>query len=202
MDSSGNVLLEEYAVAIAVWHILNHVKKGPVVINQSTSRMSEDIAEAAGCPAYRSRVGEVSVVDEMIRRKAVIGGEGNGGVIDPRLHYGRDGIHSMALILNAMAVSEKSIEEIIALIPRYHISKDKMPLMSIPFTKVKKALVAAYPEAKRTATDGIHFAWPDRWLHVRSSNTEPIIRLFAETPSKKDSDALVARAKEIVAKAK
>ena len=199
MNSKGEVLLEEYAVAIAAWHVLNHREKGPVVVNQSTSRMSEDIAKTAGCAAYRSRVGEVSVVDEMIKRKAVIGGEGNGGVIDPRLHYGRDGIHGMALMLNAMAVSGKSIEEIVALIPRYHISKDKMPLAGIPFAKAKKALIGAYPDAERIATDGIRFAWSDRWLHVRSSNTEPIIRLFAETPSRKESDALVAEAKKIVA---
>lgn len=199
MGADGKILVEEYTLAVAVWHILRQVKKGPVVINQSTSMMSEALATAHGCKTYRAPVGEVNVADEMLRRKAVIGGEGNGGIMDPRLHCGRDGIFGMALILETMAVSEKTLAEIIAEIPRYSIVKDKLPLEGIPFAKAKKALIAAYPKASRTTTDGIRFAWPDRWLHIRSSNTEPIIRIIAETKTKKETLALVANAKKIVA---
>ena len=195
----GTVLVEEYTLAIAVWHHLAHIGRGPVVINQSTSRMSEDIAARYACPCYRSKVGEWNVMTEMMRRKAAIGGEGNGGIMDPRLHRNRDGIFGMALILEAMTVSGKTLPQILELIPRYFIVKETMPLEGIPFAHAKKSLAAAYPDAERTATDGVRFAWTDRWLHVRSSNTEPIVRIIAEAPKKKDALAMIAEAKKAIA---
>lgn len=198
---SGEVLVEEYTLAIAVWHCLSHIKKGAVVINQSTSRMNEDIAALHQCPVYRSAVGEMNVVQEMVKRKAVFGGEGNGGIIDPRLHYGRDGIHGMALMLETLTVSGKTLPEIIALLPHYAIVKDTL---SFDFTQ-KKSFVAITARLKRmlknvqyTETDGIRFAWRDHWLHIRTSNTEPIMRIIAEAPIEKDARALIEKVKNLI----
>src|SRR3989344_3056888 len=129
------VLSEEYSVALAVEHVLTHIKKGPVVINESTSRMSEDIARRNKCHAYRSIVGEQNVVALMRKKNAVIGGEGNGGVIYPRLHYGRDGLMGIALVLDYMAKTNKTIDELIPQIPYYAIAKDKVTLTDFPTAK-------------------------------------------------------------------
>ncbi len=192
------VISEEYSVSLAVEHVLKHIEKGPVVINQSTSRMSEDIAKANKCRVYRSIVGEPNVVALMRKKNAVIGGEGNGGVIYPRLHHGRDGMMGIALILDYMARTGKTIDELVAMIPRYAIAKDKVALADFP--AAKDILIQLFAGVPHTVTDGVRFAWPDRWLHVRTSNTEPIVRLFAESPTMAESEALIARAKKSLAK--
>ncbi|MDO8582576.1 MAG: hypothetical protein Q7R63_01095 [bacterium] len=192
------VISEEYSVALAVEHVLKHIEKGPVVINQSTSRMSEDIAKANKCRVYRSIVGEPNVVALMRKKNAVIGGEGNGGVIYPRLHCGRDGMMGVALILDYMARTGKTLDELVAMIPRYAIAKDKVTLADFP--AAKDILIKEFKDVPHTVTDGVRFAWPDRWLHVRTSNTEPIVRLFAESPTMAESEDLIARAKKSLAK--
>ena len=200
------VLSEEYSVALAVQHILTTIQKGPVVINQSTSRMSEDIARENKCRVYRSIVGEPSVVALMRAKKAVIGGEGNGGIIYPRLHFGRDGLMGIALILDSITHSKKTIDELISALPRYAIAKDKVTLknananIKVAFMPIKKMLIQVFKDVPHTTTDGVRFAWKDRWLHVRASNTEPIIRLFAESPTIEESADLIARAKKSLAK--
>lgn len=199
VSPTGEVLVEEYTLAIAVWHFLNHIKKGSVVINQSTSMMSEVIAAKAKCRAYRSAVGEMNVVQEMMKRKAVLGGEGNGGIIDPRLHYGRDGIHGMALILEALAVSNKTLPEIIETLTRFHIVKDKQSLKdNFPNILVKLKKHPAFKNAALAETDGLRFAWKNKWLHIRPSNTEPIIRIIAEARTGQEARALIKKMKKII----
>jgi phosphomannomutase len=195
------VLSEEYSVALAVQHVLANIEKGPVVVNQSTSRMSEDIARKNGCKIFRAAVGEVSVVAMMRKKAAVIGGEGNGGVIYPRLHCGRDGLMGIALILDYMAKTGKTIDELVLDIPRYAIVKDKVTLkdagvdMKKAFVPLRDMLIKAFKGVPHTVTDGVRFAWADRWLHVRTSNTELIIRFIAEAPSQKESESLITEAK-------
>ncbi|MFY9287174.1 MAG: hypothetical protein WAO98_01605 [Alphaproteobacteria bacterium] len=198
VSPTHGVISEEYSVALAVEHVLKHIEKGPVVINQSTSRMSEDIAKANKCRVYRSIVGEPNVVALMRKKNAVIGGEGNGGVIYPRLHCGRDGMMGIALILDYMARTGKTLDELVAMIPHYAIAKDKVTLADFP--AAKDILIQLFDGVPHTVTDGVRFAWPDRWLHVRTSNTEPIVRLFAESPSMAESEALIARAKKSLVK--
>lgn len=195
VSPTHGVISEECTLALVVRHFLMHIKKGPVVINQSTSRMNEDIARENKCKLFRSAVGEANVVAEMRKRGAVIGGEGNGGIMDPRLHCGRDGMVGITLILDYMARTGKTIDELVDALPRYVIVKDKIAIGSTDFKLVTAALIAEFAGVKHTKNDGVRFTWTDRWLHVRTSNTEPIIRFIAEAPTEKESEALIARAK-------
>lgn len=201
VSGTRGVLSEELSVALAVRHVLTNIEKGPVVVNQSTSRISEDIARENKCRVYRSIVGEPNVVALMRAKKAVIGGEGNGGVIYPRLHYGRDGLMGIALILDYITRSQKTIDKLVDTLPRYAIAKDKVTLKDASadikraFTPVKKTLIALFKGVPYTTTDGVRFAWKDKWLHVRASNTEPIVRLFAECPTMQESKSLIVQAK-------
>jgi len=200
VSPTRGVVSEECTLALTVRHVLENIEKGAVVINQSTSRMSEDIARENKCKLYRAPVGEIHVVREMKKRDAVIGGEGNGGVIYPRLHHGRDGMVGMALILDYIARTEKTIDALVDALPHYAIVKDKITIKKIDFNAIKELLKTIYTDATHTETDGIRFAWKDAWLHVRTSNTEPIIRLMAESPMHKESEAMIARAQEVLAK--
>ena len=200
VSPTHGVISEECTLALVVRHFLTNITKGPVVINQSTSRMNEDIARENKCKLYRAPVGEVNVVTEMRKRGAIIGGEGNGGIIDPRLHHGRDGMAGIALILDSMARANKTIDELVAALPRYSIVKDKVAVGATDFKLITEKLIAEFADVKHTKNDGVRFAWADRWLHVRTSNTEPIIRFIAEAPTTKESEALIFRAKKSLAK--
>jgi phosphomannomutase len=179
IDERGNYIGEEYTLAITLNHALA-IEKGPVVINCSSSRMSADICAAHGCELHMSAVGEANVTNEMIRLGAVYGGEGNGGPIDPRVGYVRDSFVAMAQVLDAMAETGKSVSQLAAAIPRYEIFKT---VIEIPRDKVRallEALEQRFPEAKANHLDGLRLDWPDRWVLVRPSNTEPIVRAIAE----------------------
>ena len=179
IDSSGRYLGEEYTVAMCVEHVLRQ-RRGPIVINCSTSRMSQDIAERHGVPLVRSAVGEANVVDAMLEHQAVFGGEGNGGPIDPRVGLVRDSFVGMAILLDAMAARGLSIGQLAAELPRYEIVKTKI---SLPKEKIPAALDALenhFPEAAADRLDGLRLDWPQAWLLVRGSNTEPIVRAIAE----------------------
>ena len=178
-------------------------RPGPVVVNGSTSRVTADLAEKYGCPFYRSHVGEANVVAKMHEVSAVLGGEGNGGVIDPQVGYVRDSFLSMAYVLEGLALGKPSISAWADSLPSYTIVKNKL---TCPREKVEfacEALKNAYPDAQATAGDGLRLDWPDRWVQVRASNTEPILRVIAEAPDESAandlcSDAL-ARVQEAVA---
>jgi phosphomannomutase len=182
IDEKGRYIGEELTLALAVLFRLRR-ERGPVVINMSTSRVVEDIAAKFGCPCHRSAVGEANVADRMREVGALIGGEGNGGVIDPRVGPVRDPFAGMAMILNLLAETNRKLSELVAELPAYHIVKDKYNVAGDRLPALFGALTARWPEAKANDLDGLRLDWPDRWLHVRPSNTEPIVRVIAEAPA-------------------
>ncbi len=179
IDETGRYIGEELTLALAVLFRL-HQERGPIVINMSTSRVNEDIARQFGVPCHRSAVGEANVVEKMREVSAVIGGEGNGGVIDPRVGFVRDPFIGMGMILNLMAETRKKLSELVAELPRYHIVKDKYAVDRDRLPRLFAELETKWPEATADGLDGLRLDWPDRWLHVRPSNTEPIVRVIAE----------------------
>lgn len=193
-DSTGEPLGEEATLAIAVRHYLRK-RPGPVVVNVSTSRMLDDVCAEAGCPLYRSRVGEINVVEKMQEVNAEIGGEGNGGVIAPTINPCRDSFVAMGLVLEAMAQSGLGIAELRAAIPRYAMLKERMPIRPRDVPVVLRRLQTACTGAELDHTDGLKAIWPDRWLQARASNTEPIIRLVAEAPSEAEARQLIQMAR-------
>jgi phosphomannomutase len=181
IDETGRYLGEELTLALAVLFRLRQ-ERGPVVLNMSTSRLCEDIARQFGCSCYRAAVGEANVVEKMREVGAVIGGEGNGGVIDPRVGWVRDPFIGIALVLNLLAESGKKLSELVAELPAYSIIKDKYAVDRDRLPALFAALLQRWPEATVNRLDGLRLDWPDRWLHVRPSNTEPIVRVIAEAP--------------------
>src|SRR5262249_34153055 len=155
------------------------VEKGPVVINMSTSRVVEDIAAQFGVPCHRSAVGEANVADLMQQVSAVIGGEGNGGVIDPRVGYVRDPFIGIGLILNLMAETGKKLSELAAGLPSYHIVKEKYHVDRERLPELFTALKTHWSDVVANEKDGLRLDWKDRWVHVRPSNTEPVVRVIA-----------------------
>jgi phosphomannomutase len=189
LDEAGRYIGEELTLALAVQYRLSK-ERGPVVVNMSTSRVVEDIASEFGCAFQRSAVGEANVADRMIEVGAVIGGEGNGGVIDPRVGFVRDPFIGMALILNLMAETGKKLSELVAGLPAYHIVKDKYTVAREQLPELYRSLQKHWPDAKVSNLDGLRLDWPDRWVHVRPSNTEPIVRVIAEAPQAAIAQAL------------
>jgi phosphomannomutase len=190
-DETGRYIGEELTLALAVAYRLRQ-ERGPVVINMSTSRLVEDIAQQFGVPCRRSAVGEANVVRLMNETGAVIGGEGNGGVIDPRVGWVRDPFIGMGLILNLLADTSKKLSDLVGELPAYTIVKDKYTVAREGLPNLFDRIVAQWPQAKVNRGDGLRLDWPDRWLHVRSSNTEPIVRVIAEAPRAEDAQALCA----------
>ncbi len=198
IDAKGQYLGEEYTLAMCVDHVLR-ATPGPIVTNCSTSRMSQDLAEHHGVPFFRSAVGEANVVDLMLAQSAVLGGEGNGGAIDPRVGLVRDSFVGMALILDAMAARERSVAQLAAELPRYEIVKTKI---DVPRERISRALLAVaerFADAQVDRLDGVRLDWPGKWLLVRASNTEPIVRAVAEAGSEAEAAALCRAAAEAMA---
>jgi phosphomannomutase len=179
IDETGRPLGEEYTLALCVAHVLGRTP-GAVVTNCSTSRMSEDVASQAGVPLYRSAVGEANVAAMMIEHDAVFGGEGNGGPIDPRVGLVRDSFVGMALLLDAMTVTGESIRTLADRLPRYAVEKTKITMAPEDVPAALDVLQRHFAGARADRLDGLRLDWPDRWLLVRASNTEPIVRIVAE----------------------
>jgi phosphomannomutase len=165
----------------------------------STSRVTEDLAAKAGVDCRRSAVGEANVADLMLQVGAVIGGEGNGGVIDPRVGLVRDPFIGMGLVLNLMAETGRTLSELVADLPAYEIVKDKHTVERERLPALYEALRRRWPEAAVDTLDGLRLAWPDRWLHVRPSNTEPIVRVIAEAPTAADAAGLCREVGALIA---
>jgi phosphomannomutase len=189
IDEQGRYLGEELTLALAARFRLGR-ERGPVVVNMSTSRVTADVAGQFGCPCHRAAVGEANVADKMLEVGAVFGGEGNGGVIDPRVGLVRDPFIGMGLILNLMAETGRKLSELAAELPAYHIVKDKYAVARERLPQVFEALAGRWPEAEVNRLDGLRLDWADRWLHLRPSNTEPIVRVIAEAPRAADAEAL------------
>jgi phosphomannomutase len=217
VDEQGRAIGEDYTLAFAVRAVLGRATEGRkdgttegasgersvlpsfrhsvVVCNLSTSLVVEDAAREWGAEVVRTPVGEVHVARKMIELESRIGGEGNGGVMYADLHAGRDALVAAALVLQLLARTGKPVSEIVASGPRYVIVKAKSERGSRNaeqgLAAVYAALRARFPEASADTQDGLRLAWPDRWLHVRPSNTEPIIRLIAEAPTRVAAEQLV-----------
>jgi phosphomannomutase len=197
IDESGKYIGEEYTLAICVDHELRK-RKGAVVTNCSTSKMTEDLAKKYNVPFFRSAVGEANVVDLMLKKGAILGGEGNGGVIDPRVGLVRDSFVGMALVLDAMAARNLPVSSLAAQLPQYAMEKTKLelPREQIPAALIK--LQKHFAEAKPDRLDGLRLDWPDRWLLVRASNTEPIVRTVAEAPTRTEAQRMCAEANAVM----
>ena len=193
VSEKGDFLGEELSLALAVQYVLSRHSgnKAPVVINMSTSRVTEDVANAAGFEVLRTPVGEVNVAERMEEVKALIGGEGNGGVIDPRIHYGRDAIVGMGLILESMARSGKLCSQLAAALPQYAMIKTKIDCPTARGRELIRALRSESPSARVNLEDGLRMDWTDRWVHLRTSNTEPVMRIIAEATTQDAAQALV-----------
>jgi phosphomannomutase len=188
---------EEATLALAVRVVLAR-KKGPVVTNLSTSRMIEDLAREAGVPCSRTAVGEAHVVTGMRRDGAVIGGEGNGGVIAPEAHLGRDGTVAAVLVAQAWADAGGDFAAAVRSLPRYVMMKDKVDGVR-DWPERDRELRTLFAECALDTTDGLRFARDRAWLHVRPSGTEPIVRLIAESPDAAATQELLARARRAFA---
>jgi len=192
VSEKGAAIGEELTLAFAVKFILLYRKKGAVVTNLSASRVLDDITDEFKVKLIRTKVGESNVVSEMKKKSALIGGEGNGGVIFPNINYGRDSIVGIGLILEYLAKSNKKISQLVREMPSYEMIKGKF---ECPFSKTSDALEAiklSYKGEKVDTTDGVKIMWPRKWVHIRSSNTEPIIRVIAEGADKKETSRLYA----------
>jgi phosphomannomutase len=190
VSEEGVAIGEDYTLALAAKVVLRH-RKGVVVTNLSTSRIVDDIAREAGSQVIRAPVGEVNVATRMRAEGAPIGGEGNGGVILSELHLGRDAPVGAALILQLLLEEGKPLSKIVASYPRYVIVKDKLARPATPLDTVYEALKRVFPDAEADTQDGLRLSWPDRWVHIRPSGTEPIVRVIAEAPSAEAAEQLI-----------
>ncbi len=202
IDDNGRYLGEEYTLAICADHVLRHTP-GPVVTNCSTSRMTEDLARKYGVPFFRSAVGEANVVDVMLREDAVLGGEGNGGVIDPRVGLVRDSFVGMALVLDAIAERNLPVSALADELPRYAICKNKVDISRDKVSASFDRLMRQFPDATPDRIDGLRLDWTrsdgsGRWLLVRASNTEPIVRIIAEAPTAEAARRLCDEAAAVI----
>jgi phosphomannomutase len=185
VDETGRYIGEELTLALAVKHRLGQIRgTAAVVMNLSTSRVSEELARRLGATVHRTPVGEIHVVERMQAESAVLGGEGNGGVIDPRVGFVRDSFVAMALVLDLLASSGQPLSQLVAELPRFAMVKDQYPLT--PDVRERGVatlwdqITAAHSEAVADRRDGLRLEWADRWVHIRSSNTEPVVRVIAE----------------------
>ena len=196
IDADGKYIGEEYTLAITMNHALAS-QQGNVVTNCSSSRMSADIAESHGSKLHLSAVGEANVTDQMIALSAVYGGEGNGGPIDPRVGYVRDSFAAMAQVLDAMAASDSSITDLVRAVPSYDIYKTKIEIDREQIPALYEKLKTEFSDATVSTMDGLRLDWSDKWMLVRPSNTEPIVRAIAEAKSMVEAKLLCDRAAEL-----
>jgi phosphomannomutase len=190
INEDGSMFGEEYTLVSVADYVLKN-RKGNSVSNLSSTRALGDVTEKYGGNWFSSAVGEVNVIEEMKRTNAVIGGEGNGGVIYPELHYGRDALVGIALFLSHLAISGKKCSELRAGYPEYFISKKKINLVpEINVDKIFKSLRYEYADYKIYDIDGLKIEFDKEWVHVRKSNTEPIIRIYSESQTKETADKL------------
>lgn len=189
----GEMFGEEYTLVAVADYVLKN-KKGNTVSNLSSTRALRDITEKAGQDHYASAVGEVNVVQMMKTKKAVIGGEGNGGVIYPELHYGRDALVGIALFLTHLAKFGKSCSMLRSVYPDYFISKNKIELTNdINVDKILQGIQEKYKKQPINTVDGVKIEFSKEWVHLRRSNTEPIIRIYAESETKTTAENLAKK---------
>ena len=197
VDGLGQSIGEEYTLAIATEEVLSQ-KKGATCVNLSTSRMNEDVAEKYGCECSRAKVGEINVSLQMIEKGCIIGGEGNGGVILPALHYGRDSLVAAALVLSWMAHHQGGPEKFVAENPAYVMPKKKFELGDKKVADILPKVKQAFADWKSDERDGLWLGKGKSWVHVRASNTEPVIRVIAEAPTAEEAEALCSKVEGMI----
>ena len=193
MDEKGELFGEEYTLVACADYVLSH-KKGNTVSNLSSTRALRDVTAKHGGTYTASAVGEVNVVAAMKANNAIIGGEGNGGIILPESHYGRDALVGIALFLSLLSEKQISVSALKKTYPLYFMSKKKIDLnLSIDVDALLSAMEKSYQNEKLTTVDGVKIDFLDSWVHLRKSNTEPIIRIYTEAPTQTQADALADR---------
>lgn len=196
---NGEMFVEEYTLVSIADYVLAHTP-GSTVSNLSSSRALRDVTRRHGCEYSAAAVGEVNVTTKMKETGAVIGGEGNGGVIYPAAHYGRDALVGVALFLSLLAKSGKKVSELKKTYPAYEIAKNKMELTAeIDVDAILAAVKEKFAGEQITDIDGVKIDFEDSWVHLRKSNTEPIIRIYSEAATMSEADALAQRIKDIIA---
>ncbi len=195
VDEHGTYIGEEYTLALCAMHVFAQESNLPkvTVANLSTSRMLDDIAAKYDGKVYRSAVGEANVAKLMEQHNAIVGGEGNGGIIWPKIGYVRNSLVGIALMLEMLAKQDKPLSQIVATIPAYAIVKDKVDIKPGMSDTIEPSLRSAFGDAAFDTQDGVRVDWEDRWVHVRPSNTEPILRLIAEAPDEAACKELISK---------
>lgn len=190
---NGKPFVEEYTLVSVADYVLDHTS-GATVSNMSSTKALRDVTEAKGQRYYASAVGEVNVVEKMKEMNAVIGGEGNGGIIYPALHYGRDALVGIALFLSLLAKSGKTCSQLRATYPEYEISKNKIELTpDINVDSILEKMAKRYADYEVSTIDGVKIMFEKEWVHLRKSNTEPIIRIYSESRDMESADRLAKK---------
>jgi phosphomannomutase len=193
----GSMFGEEYTLVAVADHMLS-IEKGNTVSNLSSTRALADVTRKHGGEYFASAVGEVNVVNLMKERKAVIGGEGNGGVILPELHYGRDAMAGLAIFLTYVANQKKTLTELRDSLPKYIIIKDKMNVEGLDLDAIFANIKTTFASEKINDIDGVKIDFADGWVHFRKSNTEPIVRIYAEAADEVTASTLIKKVKDIL----
>jgi len=195
VSDEGLPISEEYTLVLATELVLSRTKSEPkiVVANLSTTRALEDVAGKYAAAVVRTPIGEINVARRMQTEKALIGGEGNGGVILPEAHLGRDALVGTALVLQLLANVRRPLSQVMQTLPQYSMAKYKVPRGSADFPTLVTQLQQSVSDATVNTEDGLKFSWADRWVHIRTSNTEPIMRIYAEAPTRPEADQLAKR---------
>lgn len=192
VDESGRYIGEEYTLALAAQSVLSR-RPGPVAANLSTSRMIDAVAQRCGARVIRTPVGEANVAGAMLSHGCVIGGEGNGGVIDPRITWVRDSLSAISLVLQLVAATGRTVAQLVADLPRYAMIKRKFECPRERIQDAAQAVAAAFAGERVDQADGTRVDFKQGWVHVRASNTEPIVRLIAEADDERTAQELIER---------
>lgn len=191
VDETGKAIGEQITVALAIKAILDLHGRGPIAANLSSGKSIEHVVEAANCPLIRTQTGEVYVTEAILRGGAVAGGEHTGGIIIPAIHPCRDSYAGMAVILEYMAHTGRSVSDLCQDIPTYALIKERIPITSDQAPRILRRLRRTYANENMKFLDGVYIDFRDRWVHVRRSNTEPVLRVIAEAPTEPESRQLI-----------
>jgi len=197
VSDEGKAIGEEYTVVFAIDLVLSRLAKGKkkVVVNLSTTKLVDDVAERYGAEVIRAPVGEINVVDKMRETGAVIGGEGNGGVIYPEAHYGRDSLVGAVLTLQLLAERNISVGQYVNSMPKYVMLKQRVDSAGVDLDRVISKIIDDLTPEHVDSRDGFKLSWSNRWVHIRPSNTEPIVRIYSEAKERSIAQQLIDRVK-------
>ncbi len=199
IDENGEFISEEYSIVIAIENILSKNPGRAIVLNLSTSQMGADVAKKHGSECFRTKIGEGNVVDGMIAHNAIAGGEGNGGIIYPTINTVRDSFTGLSLVLELLAERNQTVSQCVKTFPKYFMKKDKWPIAGKNLTEIYSKLKNHFTEAKLDEQDGLRLDLIDgSWLHLRPSNTEPIIRFFGEAKTQDRINELFKEAENLI----